>query len=107
MRPWNCGEKNKDAGYKTREAISDMGAQIVHLWDGRARYFYRVQIGQTGRGGFRDIGAAYQTLGAALLVADNGLKFRRQPRNALSKSLCGRACARTPVLGPVSHAHRQ
>jgi hypothetical protein len=68
---WNCGENDKDAGYKTAEhTISDMGAQVVHLWDRRARYFYgyRVRISRTGRGGFRDIGAEYQTLGAALLA---------------------------------------
>jgi hypothetical protein len=67
---WNCGENDKDAGYKTGDTISDMGARVVHLWDRRAQYFYgyRVRISRTGRGVFRDIGAEYQTLGAALLV---------------------------------------
>jgi hypothetical protein len=32
---WNCGENDKDAGYKTEDTISDMGAQVVHLWDRR------------------------------------------------------------------------
>jgi hypothetical protein len=68
-----------NAGYKTGDPISDMGAQVVHLWDRRARYFYgyRLRIGRTGRGGFRDTGAEYQTLGAALLAAEYERKFRR------------------------------
>jgi hypothetical protein len=64
-----------------------MDPQVVHLRDRRARYFYgyRVRIGRAGRGGFRDIGAEYQTLGGALLAAEYELRFRRQSRMAVSK----------------------
>jgi hypothetical protein len=56
-----------------------MGAHVVHIWDPHSRFFhgYRVRIGRTGRGGFRDIGVEYQTLGAALLAAENAIKFYR------------------------------
>jgi hypothetical protein len=68
-----------DAGYKTGDPRVDMGAHVVHIWDPHSRFFYgyRVRIGRTGRGGFRDIGAEYQTLGAALLAAENAIKFYR------------------------------
>jgi hypothetical protein len=73
---WRCGEPGTggDAGYKAgiRGVI---GAHVVHLWDRRARLFYGYRaIGHTPH--FRyDRTTEYQTLRAALLAAEQEMRF--------------------------------
>jgi hypothetical protein len=74
---WRCRGETRpegDAGYKAGSRY--IGAHVIHLWDRRLKFFYgyRVGIGQTGS--FRyDRTTEYQTLGAALLAAEQEMRF--------------------------------
>ena len=68
-------KREREVTQATKPGSPYIGAHVVHLWDRSARFFdgYRVGIGRTGAFEY-DTTTEFQTLGAALLAAENAMK---------------------------------